>query len=1240
MTSTNFDKQENEYGFNLLKKENVKSFKDFILEASKAYKSNIFSRFPKNDSLDEMNYEQMGKICQSYSFWLNGQEKNESRSFHVGIIGRNSINYLLVYISTMFSGNVAVPLDPNLYIETMIYCVNHADVDILFYDSEFQSKVNNLKEKCKNVKKFILLDQNKYPEIECLEHILEENKDKVMMKDIAPKDNALILFTSGTTGNKKGVVITHFNLMDKIFSTIDSMYDRNEIYLNILPLHHIFAASDYLLGIRFGFIIAFNPGVGELLDNLRIYQPTTIRVVPSIIKNLLNQFNIEKSNHPGSSDEEIKNKVFGKNLCKIISGGSVLSAEIIESYRRFGVNIGQSYGSTEITGKGTLTYYDPKKDPSIGVIAPGLQVRIQDGEIQLKSDSIMKEYYKDPEKTKEAFTSDGWFQTGDLGSIDEDNYLYYKGRKKNLIILSNGENVSPETIEILFKNEPLIQDIMVYGDEVNDIICSAVYPNFVYAESHGIAKEDIKSNVWEIIEKKNNELAPYEKIVKLIITEEPFIKTASNKIIRDKSLECLCERESKMINDIQLPTTDTQKIIYDVVCSSLGRETIGIDSDFYENGLDSFNCTLMVKNLGEKFNIRMKLKDIIRNPSILGLEKVIHNYKEEENSMKDDIDFSVREIYQVEPMNQIVLHGFKNNKMGNIPMIYRLHEKIDLLKLKQSIEKALDIHVELKEKIYLNNEGIFFYRRLDDRKIDIPIVKLTDKEWEEEQKVIVKPYQYTEDDSVFRMAIYVTESHNYFFIDISHCAGDGLSMKNFMTDIDNIYCDRTVEPKKYTNFEHVLFKQEELKRNPNSLMYYDGEIQNLIMHGMPFVRRNAKFGNPNDIKDIEGVFEKISIQKFNEFCKKFSTTENTVFILAQTLALDLFENVDETAIYVLNNGRENDKFNRIFGNLAKPHSFRFDIDDNETILHAIIRTTKKIMNSKSNDYFCSDPNLIFFRYQDTIFSTGQLGNTPLITEPVLTDIPRVGIDFVVNKDLYKNYYYYCFSYRENIFDEDQLKTFIDLFECIINIIINGNGTEKIRDLYPRIPEKYITSKRSLPVEILNEAIGNDFFKEKNTTVNAHILNRYLQHQMYGGWGDLYVEESLGFIPQEVIDNPFGEGKLYKTGYTGKFLNDGSINILENDCQYISYGISPYIPEFENINVIEKHLNSYEGITESSIEMKYITNGFKIIAHVYGEKEPDMTQLNNYLKSKLDSNILPYEVIFHKKENKHIYLKKE
>ena len=238
-------------------------------------------------------------------------------------------------------------------------------------------------------------------------------------------------------------------------------------------------------------------------------------------------------------------------------------------------------------GKTTVLSLNP--DGSVGKIVDRCQVRIVDGEIQVKSPSVMMGYYKEPDKTAEAITEDGWLCTGDLGYVDEENFLYLTGRKKNLIILSNGENVAPEQLENLFVDDRLIEDILVYGED--DMIAAEIYPNFKYADAAGI--DHIEETVAQIIKKHNEGLPSYKKIARFHLRDIPFAKTSSKKIIRSQYFSQKKQEAEEQVN-VHKPENDLQQKIYDAVSAVLGHSRFGIDTDLYSAGLDSLGSVLLL----------------------------------------------------------------------------------------------------------------------------------------------------------------------------------------------------------------------------------------------------------------------------------------------------------------------------------------------------------------------------------------------------------------------------------------------------------------------------------------------------------------------------------------------------------------------------------------------------------------------------------------------------------------------
>ncbi len=224
------------------------------------------------------------------------------------------------------------------------------------------------------------------------------------------------------------------------------------------------------------------------------------------------------------SKEMIANETFGEQLIAIFSGGAYLSPEIINGYKEFGIDIAQGYGMTECSPRICTGIVNCPKPDSVGKIVNGCEVKIVDGEIWVKSKSVMKGYYKNPEETANTLTPDGWLKTGDLGHKDDDGYLYITGRKKNLIILSNGENVSPEEIENKFVTFRPIKEIIVYED--GQLITAQIYPDPDYKS------EDIQEEIRRKVDEINDTFPPAKRIVNIIFRDKEFVKTASKKIIR------------------------------------------------------------------------------------------------------------------------------------------------------------------------------------------------------------------------------------------------------------------------------------------------------------------------------------------------------------------------------------------------------------------------------------------------------------------------------------------------------------------------------------------------------------------------------------------------------------------------------------------------------------------------------------------------------------------------------------
>nr|WP_317450459.1 AMP-binding protein [uncultured Sellimonas sp.] len=444
-------------------------------------------------------------------------------------------------LGVMANGNTIVPLDIQLDVDSLSDHLDRSDVDILFYDWEHHPLVEGVKDRCSRVRSYISLQHGRH--VPCSDNILKEFAGRTAAPNVSENDCAMILFTSGTTGKGKGVMLSNRNLIDNTFSSTVTNHPEKEIYLNILPIHHVFCInSDVLVAMRYGVLLCLNREMNKLTDHLLLFEPTSFRVVPMVAKALYNRYLLLQKQNPELSMEELKAQVFGRRLHKIVCGGGYLTPELARNYQELGISIGQGYGMSECSPViSSPDWNRPDKVASVGRIVDRCEVRIVDGEIQVKSPSVMMGYYKDPENTAEAITSDGWLRTGDLGYLDEEGFLYLTGRKKNLIILSNGENVAPEQIENMFADERIVEDILVF--EENDTITAEIYPNYKYAEANDIT--NIEEAVGESIAKINQNLATFKRILNFRVRKETF--TLFEYVLDEKARDAKGKREQDIL---------------------------------------------------------------------------------------------------------------------------------------------------------------------------------------------------------------------------------------------------------------------------------------------------------------------------------------------------------------------------------------------------------------------------------------------------------------------------------------------------------------------------------------------------------------------------------------------------------------------------------------------------------------------------------------------------------------------
>ena len=496
----------------------LKTLKQLVYNADEQYGDEIFIREYIDKEFRDTSFRDFRKTCDNIAVWI---QKHFSGKTHIALIGTTSFEYLSAWFGVQCSCNVSVPLDTNNNPENIADELARSDSKMLFLDDKHVKDIPLFKERCPQIEYYVHINKPEKGML-YLGDIAAEYEGQTPVGDVSEDDLAAILFTSGTTGISKGVMLTHGNFIDNTTCCPDDDYHGMKL-LTVLPIHHVFCFTiDILHSLWNGVTVCVNDSLFHISKNLKLFKPEYCTFVPMIAATILGKMQMAAKKIPYK--EMIAHETFGEQLIAIFSGGAYLSPEIINGYKEFGIDIAQGYGMTECSPRICTGIVNCPKPDSVGKIVNGCEVKIVDGEIWVKSKSVMKGYYKNPEETANTLTPDGWLKTGDLGHKDNDGYLYITGRKKNLIILSNGENVSPEEIENKFVTFRPIKEIVVYED--GHLITAQIYPDPDYKS------EDIQEEIRRKVDEINDTFPPAKRIVNIIFRDKEFVKTASKKIIR------------------------------------------------------------------------------------------------------------------------------------------------------------------------------------------------------------------------------------------------------------------------------------------------------------------------------------------------------------------------------------------------------------------------------------------------------------------------------------------------------------------------------------------------------------------------------------------------------------------------------------------------------------------------------------------------------------------------------------
>ena len=495
---------------------------------------------------------------------------------HIALIGPSSYSYVVSYLATVNWVGVIVPIDRELTNDDIVNLLQKSDAEGILFADSYASAIPYFLEHCPRISLAVNISSKSenlpYSFLQELidsgQKLISQGRTECLNTELDVDKLSTILFTSGTTGANKGVMLCHRNLTACVFASM-SLFVLPETSFSVLPINHSYEFNVHVLGsIYGGAALCFNSSLKHVKDDLKLYKPYMSLMVPMIVESLYTNIwkEAEKNGLAGhlklgifvskvlrKIGIDLRKKFFypiynniGGNLMTIVSGGAPLNPELVKGFDDIGIHVYNGYGITEcspLISSNSPLYNLPG---SVGVIVPGCEVRISDkqpngiGEIEVRGDNVMLGYYKDEEATGKSFTEDGWFKSGDLGYLNKKGILYITGRVKNLIILANGKNVHPEELEEhLVRRISYIREVVVYA-EVNEKGEESTISAMAFLDegfTNEVGMDKARQIFLNDIYSQNKHLASYKRISQATLRDTEFEKTTTKKIKRNTIMQ-------------------------------------------------------------------------------------------------------------------------------------------------------------------------------------------------------------------------------------------------------------------------------------------------------------------------------------------------------------------------------------------------------------------------------------------------------------------------------------------------------------------------------------------------------------------------------------------------------------------------------------------------------------------------------------------------------------------------------
>ena len=543
----------------------ISSIQEMLLYSANKFKNKLALEDLTETPIPRVTYNQLLENVLKFGSALKDLGINELT--HIAVIGENRVQWGITYLTSMAFNHVIIPIDKNLNANEIMNILHESDAEVIVFSDSYASMLKEQRPVLKHLKYYINMDLKSGNEFMSMFEMI--NNSSTIPVDQLPKINpeelAEIIFTSGSLGRAKGVMLSQKNITANLMDMTSMVEIKPEDrFLSVLPIHHTYECTcGFLCPLYSGSSVHYARSLKTIVDDLVKVKATMLLAVPLLFDKMFKRI------HKGISEDKVKSKVvpplikvtgfaekvgwkgakkklfkelhdkFGGQIRLFIAGGAAPDPKVAKGLREFGFNFIQGYGLTETSPILALNRLDNFKDNAAGIPLPHVEIKINEpsaegiGEIFAKAPNVMLGYYKNKQLSEESF-QDGWFKTGDLGYIDNDGFLHISGRKKNMILSKNGENVFPEEIEDLLNRSPYVLESLVYGEKdakQDEIIAAQIVTDteaFIeYSENNN--DELIHTIINQVIRDINKELPLYKQIKKFYIRENEFEKTTTQK---------------------------------------------------------------------------------------------------------------------------------------------------------------------------------------------------------------------------------------------------------------------------------------------------------------------------------------------------------------------------------------------------------------------------------------------------------------------------------------------------------------------------------------------------------------------------------------------------------------------------------------------------------------------------------------------------------------------------------------